>query len=56
LQLGATLEERFVFPGKHCYPLSPADNGENEEDEEEDQIKIIIRTLGYCTAEDLSFL
>ncbi len=51
LRQGAKLSDRVMFPGKSCYPLSPAesDPAQVKDECEEDQIRIIISTLGRCT-------
>jgi len=50
---GVSLESRFLFTGNMCYPLSPKDE---DGEEEEDQLKIIIQTVGGIKAADLSFI
>ena len=42
-----------MFTGKYCFPLTPPGNGHSIE---EDQLKIILKTLGSQDASDLSFI
>ena len=55
-------EERFLFPGQSCYPISPSKemtknpNNEAAIIEEQDQLIKIIEVLGELNTEDKSFI
>lgn len=44
-----------LFKGKHCFPLSPAAN-DNEDEALKDQMAIILNKSGKMTDYDLSFV
>jgi len=49
--------DRVIFPGKSCYPLSPQKNSMNQNSiAKNDQLKLIIETLGQLNHHDTSFV
>lgn len=57
-----SLENRFMFPGNSCFPLSPCDQMSKNSDKnvnivsQNDQLKKILDQLGFQDEYDLSFL
>ena len=57
-----TPEDRFIFTGTSCFPLSPCDKMKKAKDNSKaivsknDQLRVILQILGYQTDEDASFI
>jgi len=51
---GVDITERTIFSGKSCFPLSPNDQG--LDDDSEDQLSIILNTYGELKTDDVSFI
>lgn len=54
-------ERECLFPGKHCFPLSPKRKQELDEDGipesgKDDQLQLIFELIGTPKREDLSFV
>ena len=52
---GLLPNQRFLFPGDSCYPLSPVNNGVDEISDM-DQLQVILQCLGRQDHKDLSFI
>ena len=56
------LEQRFLFPGNSCFPLSPCEQMQKSANKDvnivskNDQLKKILDVLGYQDEQDLSFV
>lgn len=49
-------DDRFLFQGNSCFPLSPFDAGDKSLISKDDQLLKILKLLGKQTGEDLSFI
>ena len=49
-------KERFLFPGKSCYPISPAEGKEDEIQRDDQLFKILKRYPKHDLKADFSFI